>query len=158
MREERDEQQIVDAFSLQTRDSPWNGGVLIPHCQLNWHVHSLLQGSLNLPTDYDERRAFVRPDALISMCRLFWPLRQDRKMHDAKPNKPVHVENPSIHQELAEVAAHIRHRRRIRRTEVHEEDAFHGTFVVRSVERKCSIRSAALQPETIESLKDTPSR
>ena len=44
----------------------------------------------------------------------------DGKVYDAEAQQPVHIEDISVHQELTQIASHVRHRGRVRRTEVNQ--------------------------------------
>ena len=74
-------------------------------------------------------------------------------MDDAETRQPVHVQHPAVHEELAQVAAHVRHGGRVGRAEVDQQNgALHG------LRRYWPTRSATLQADTMESPSEMPSR
>src|SRR6266567_1369761 len=99
------------------------------------------------------------------MSGLFRTGRQDRKVYNGESRPPVHVQDTRIHQELAQVATNIADGRGVGRTQIDQQDALahaapvtSGLIVVLDFRQWSATRSATLQPETIESLSEMPSR
>ena len=63
------------------------------------------------------------------------------------------VDHPAIHEKLIKVTPHVTHSGRIRGAQVDQQNALaHAIF------KKAATRSAALRPDMMESLSETPSR
>ena len=100
---------FVHALAGQAAHGLGDGRMLVAHRQLDRHTDALLELGLHVAADDHQRRALRGPDLLVGFGGVLRPRRQDGKVDDAKPHQPVHVEDAPVHQELAQVAAHVRH-------------------------------------------------
>jgi len=120
MRKQRDEQQFLNAFRVQFADRIFDGGILIAHRQCDGQPAAALQFSSNMPACRDQRRAFACPNFFIGFGRMLRTRRQNGKIDDAPANRKRRVEHAAIHQEFAQIFAHVWNRRRIRRAKIYE--------------------------------------
>ena len=104
--------------------------VLIPHRELDGDTQPLLQCLLHMAARDDERRPFVGPDLRVGVGGFAGARRQNSGVDYAESYRPRRVEHAAVHEELAQVAAHIRHGGRVWRPEVHEKNGASGHLLV----------------------------
>jgi len=108
--ERADEQQIVHTLLAQTRKARfWMVGFLVSHAEGHSIFTAALQFGANLPPSHHQRRAFRCPDFAISPPRIALDAREDGEVnHAERIGHGASSTRPSI-EELAQVAAHVRH-------------------------------------------------
>ena len=131
MREEGNQEYVVHPLAGQAAHGVGNGGMLIAHSQLDRHTDALLELGLHIAAGRYERRACGRPNLLVGFGGVLRPRGEDGEVNDAEPGQPVDVQDASVHEELAQVAAHVRRGRRIGGPQVDKQNAF--AHVARSV-------------------------
>src|SRR6266700_940430 len=72
---------------------------------------------------HEERRPVLGPDARVALGGLRRPDAQDHAMQQRLPDRAWNLHHPRVRQKLRKVTAHRARGRRIRRTEVDQQDA-----------------------------------
>jgi hypothetical protein len=126
LREQRQRDDPVDAGGDQTLERAGQGRRAVAHPERHDPVvaqrrgHSVAQ---ILAVVQERRAALGMPDRAIGVGALGRPGRQDDQVEQERPPDGVHVEDPGIAEELAQVTAHRRGGGRGRRPEVDEQEA-----------------------------------
>jgi hypothetical protein len=124
MREQGNEEEVVDAFLGEALDGVWDRRALIAHGKFDGDIEALLQFGLDIAAGDDERRAGWGPDFVVGLGGLLWARGENGEINNAKAGDGVDVEDAAIHEEFAEVFADVRDGWGVRGAEVEEEDAF----------------------------------
>src|SRR5688572_13419024 len=129
LRVHRDHQDPPAPLGLQLREALRNRRLAVAHRRDHRHhrlvaLPEISAQELCLPLVVDpERRAVGLPDAFVLASGLGRAKRQDEQVEDRQPQPSRQLDHARIGEELAQVVAHGGSRRRIGRSEVHEQHA-----------------------------------
>lgn len=124
MREQGNEEEVVDAFLSDALDGVGDRRALIAHGKFDGDIEALLQFGLDIAAGDDEGRAGWGPDFVVSLGGLLRAGGKNGEIDDAEAGDGVYVEDAAIHEEFAEVFADVGDGWGVRRAEVEEENAF----------------------------------
>src|SRR5258708_247761 len=85
VREQRHQQDLVQAFLRQLAEGLRDGRVLVSHGQLNWDLDAVLELRLHVSANADHGRSSRRPDFVVSLRCFFRSSRKDGEIDKAKP-------------------------------------------------------------------------
>ena len=111
MRKQRDQKKIVHTLLREPAHGIRDGWVLIAHRELHRDIDARLKLRLHIAAGNDQRRTGRCPDALVGVSGLLRARRQNGEMNNEEAGQPVHVQHAAVHQEFAQIAAHVGRRR-----------------------------------------------